>query len=306
MVSFLNQLPPLATLAPFEAAYRHRNFTKAADELHMSQASVSRRIRELEADLGISLFERNRHDVTPTEEADALVASVRLSLGELSASAHRLRRQVADRGTLTIFSDLSLGTVLVAPVVGEFQRLHPDLQIRVIASYEPIDVTAEAFDIGLQYGSGEASSYIVEPIAHDAAFPVSSPAVAALLPTPVTTTDLVAHPLLHLADIDPSWTNWRRFLTRVGFEGSMPEDGIVFTSYHVCLDVAERGDGIALGWEHSVKPRLDSGRLVRIPGLTVPRADLISAFRPNTIDPNPHTDEFLALLKTELRRRFPG
>lgn len=101
--------------------------------------------------------------------------SVRLSRGELSSTAETSRRRQSEVGTVTIFSDLSLATALITPIVGDFQRLHPDLTIRVLSSYEPIEKTQEAFDIGLVYGRSEQSSYIVEPIADDAVFPVCFP-----------------------------------------------------------------------------------------------------------------------------------
>jgi len=292
----------LATLVPFEAAFRLSNFTRAAEELHMSQASVSRRIRELETDLGVVLFERHRHDVTPTAEAEALGASVRLSLNELATTAEQLRRRGADAGTLTIFSDLSLGTVLVAPVLGEFQRRQPELQGRVLASYEPIEQMRDAFDIGLQYGRAESSSYLVEPLASETVFPVCLPDLAGELPAKATPADLLEFALVHLAEIDPAWTNWQRFLAHVGSSQPVPDDGIVFTSYQVCPDVAEAGESIALGWEHSVRPRIDAGRLVCVDGLTVADADTINAYRPKAVRANEHADEFLALLRSRLTR----
>ena len=144
------RLPPLATLVPFEAAYRLQNFTRAAEELHFSQTTVSRRIAELEADLGVRLFERQRYDVVPTPDAEVLAASVQLALSEISRTTDLLRRRT-DASSMTIFSDLSLATSLVAPILGDFQRANPELKIRMLSSYEPIEATKEDFDVGLQY-----------------------------------------------------------------------------------------------------------------------------------------------------------
>ncbi|MGI9498892.1 MAG: LysR family transcriptional regulator, partial [Geminicoccaceae bacterium] len=104
MTGYVRRLPPLNALVVFEAAFRHRSFTRAADELALSQASVSRRVRELEQDLGVQLFERRRYDVEPTADGETLAMSVRQSLGELATAADRLRDRGAGIDTLTIFS----------------------------------------------------------------------------------------------------------------------------------------------------------------------------------------------------------
>lgn len=301
MADFDRLLPPLATLVAFEAAFRHQNFTRAAEELYLSQASVSRRIRELESDLGVVLFQRHRHDVTPSAEAEELAASVRLSLTELSSTADRLRRRALGINSLTVLSDPSLASVWVAPILGDFQRKHPEVKIRVIASCESTETTREHFDIGLQYGRSEPSSFVVEFIADEAVFPVCSPSFAAGLATPVTRTDLEALPLLHVEYAEhPGWATWQDLLGRVDTGKLDPDKTMVFNSYHVCLDFAERGEGIALGWERSVKARLDAGTLVRIPGVTKHNAGVINAYLPSSNGGSPHAPEFLALLKSTL------
>ena len=255
MAEFDQILPPLASLVPFEAAFRHRNFTRAARELHQSQATISRRIRELEADLGVSLFDRHRHDVAPTADGELLAASVRLSLSELSSTADLIRRRAAGNDSITILTSLSLATATVAPILGEFHRTHPDINIRVLASNDLVASTDENFDVALGYGPSESRLFTVEFIADDAVFPVCSPTFAAQLPTPVTAADLAVLPLLHVDYVDPGWTTWQDVLSSaLGIEPGGVKS-VVFTSYQVCLDVAERDGGIALGWERSVGSR---------------------------------------------------
>ncbi|WP_419921605.1 LysR substrate-binding domain-containing protein [Candidatus Poriferisodalis sp.] len=244
------RLPPLATLVPFEAACRLQNFTRAAEELHFSQATVSRRIAELEAHLGITLFQRQRYDVIPTGDAEVLAASIRLALGEISRTTGLLRRR-SDVSSMTVYSDLCLATSLVTPVLGDFQRSNPELKIRLLSSNEPIEATKEDFDIGVQYWRSGPSLYHVEAIADDSVYPVCSPGFADRLPAELSAADLAEFPLLHVAYDNTDWVDWPQFLAWFDTESPSRTDGMTFTSDQVCIDVAERGEGVALGWAES-------------------------------------------------------
>ena len=300
MTEYARRLPPLNALVAFEAAFRRRSFTRAGDELALSQASVSRRIRELEQNLGVQLFERRRYDVEPTADGEMLALSVRQSLGELATTADRLRDRGAGIDTLTIFSDLSLANALVTPIVGDFQRQNPGLRLRVVATSEAIEMAREAFDFGLQYGRRAEHAFEIEPIADDAIFPVCAPELAARLSASVDATELARQRLLHFAESGRNWTDWRTFLAMSGVKIPPPIKGLMFSSQNVCLDVAERGEGIALGWGRSVKQRLDTGRLVRLSEMTMPLVGCINVYRPKRAKPNPLADRFLDQMRKNL------
>ena len=295
------RLPPLATLVPFEAACRLQNFTRAAEELHFSQTTVSRRVAELEADLGIALFERHRYHAVPTRDAEALAASVRLALGEISRTTKLLRRRT-DASTMTVYSDLCLATGLVAPVLGDFQRAYPRLTIRVLSSYDPIETVKEDFDVGLQYWRSDPTPYDVEPIADDSVFPVCSPALADRLPADLSVADLIELPLLHVAYDNEDWTDWSQFLARFDADGPSRIDGMTFSSYQVCIDVAERGEGIALGWARTVQPRIDAGLLTALTDLTMAHPNAINAYLPKNRPTPPHVRAFISMLTSRLRQ----
>ncbi len=300
MTSLIRRLPPVGTLAVFEAAYRHQSFTRAADELALTQASVSRRIRQLETNLGVQLFERQRYNVIPTADGETLAATVRLSLSELAITADRLRARGSGTTSFTIYSDISMAGTLVAPCLGKFQRQYPDLQVRVLSSYEPIESVREDFDIGLQIGRWAEDRFEIEPIADDAIFPVCSPNFAAQLPSPLGPVEIAQQPLLHLEDVGRDWPDWRNFLAFFRLKEPKPIERLVFSSYQICLDVAEKGEGIALGWARTVKARLDAGKLVRIPGMTMPLPDSINVYRVRRSKPNPIADQFIKLLRSNI------
>ncbi|MGI9501312.1 MAG: LysR substrate-binding domain-containing protein [Geminicoccaceae bacterium] len=300
MTKYARRLPPLNALVAFEAAFRHRSFTRAADELALSQASVSRRVRELEQDLGVQLFERRRYDVEPTADGEMLAVSVRLSLSELAATADRLRDHGAGIEALTIFSDLSLAHALITPIVGEFQRQNPGLRLRMLATSEAIEMAREEFDFGLQYGRRAEHAFDIEPIADDVIFPVCAPELAALLPSSVDAVELAKQRLLYFEEAGRNWPDWRSFLAMFRVKVPPPIEGLIFSSQNVCLDVAEKGEGIALGWGRAVEQRLDAGRLVRLSEMTMPLVGCINVYRAKRAKPNPVADRFLDQLRKNL------
>ena len=296
MTRFRKHLPPLGSLVPFEAAFRLGSFTRAADELAISQTSVSRRIRELEHDLGVPLFVRRRYDVEPTEDGVALAASVRGALTELREAAIGLRSRAAGDTELTIFSCMSLGNALVAPCVGEFQRRNPKLQLHVLSSLDPIETIGDDFDIGFQYGRWAADRFEVEPIADEVVFPVCAPELVPRLPAHVSAKELATMPLLHLVDNGRDWPDWRSFLAAFNTENPEPIEGPEFSSYQICLDVAEQAEGIALGWGHAVKERLSNGRLTRITDLEMRLPGFVNVYRRRNSHTKKVADQFVSLM----------
>ena len=280
MTAFDRLLPPLPTLVAFEAAHRLRSFTRAAEELFMSQASVSRRIRELEDDLGVALFERQRHNVEPTDAAHELAHSVRLALSELSSTADRLRRQDDPNTSLTVLSSLSLTSAMVAPVLAELQAEEPGLQIRLLSECGPIEESTQDFDVGIQYGPSRSNRFEVHHVADESVVAVCSPAFAASLERPVRVEGLLGLPLLHVDYDDPTWAEWPGVLAATLGRPVEVDRTTVFSSYHVCLDAAERGDGVALGWERSIGPRLAAGSLVALSEVDLVHTSSIHAYVP--------------------------
>ena len=298
MTHFLKRLPPLNTLVVFEAAYRLQSFSRAADEVFLSQASVSRQLKQLETNLGVKLFIRQRHDVRPTKEGDLLASSVYLTLNELASTAQLLRQSRTKANSFTIFSDISLGRHLIAPHLDDFQRRFPELKFRLISTYDPIETVNEDFDVGFQIGRWAQDRFDIEALADDAVFPVCSAEFALRLPEEIDAIELSKQPLLHLEDVGRDWINWRSFLAHFRVRKPKPLDGMAFTSYQVCLDAAEKGEGIALGWFRSVKPQLDEGKLVRIKGMTIEIPESINVYRRKLVKPNPIVDQFVETIRS--------
>lgn len=291
------RLPPMNTLVAFEAAFRHRNFTRAAEELHLTQASVSRLIRQLEQSLNTTLFERGRRNVTPTQAGEVLAETVRRTLGDLAMTADQLRGENQNAQTLTVFSELVVASLLIAPCIGAFQHRYPDLTIRVFTSSEPLEAFDRDFDVGLRSGHWAQHSYLIEPVADDAIFPVCAPGLLKAHGGEITAASILACPLLHLAQAGGPWPDWRQFLRHIGVDPPPSLRGPSINSYDVLLDFAENGEGLALGWARSVRARIEAGRLVRIPNMLLPLPDHIAAHYSKRTRPNPIAQEFVTLLR---------
>jgi len=220
MTNLARQLPPLGTLVVFDSAIRLRSFSKAADECALSQASVSRQIRQLEENLGTSLFDRQRHDVLPTAAGEQFGRSVRQVLLELASSASELRTLAAGQRSFRIFSDISIASSIVTPILAQIQQNHPGVNFHIVSTYEPIERTSLPFDIGFQVGAKENELFNVESIADDLVYPVCSPNLISKAVTEITPAELANYPLLHLdVDSNNEWPDWRQFLAAYTWGG---------------------------------------------------------------------------------------
>jgi DNA-binding transcriptional LysR family regulator len=279
MPQLRRQLPPLASLAPFEAAGRHLSFSRAAAELSLTQAAVSRQIRALEESLGVRLFHRKRYGVALTEQGAELAAEIGPALQQIAAASERARASARKARTVSLFCDIAIGGSFVIPLISAVRRDHPDLAIRLVTSSEQLEMTAETFDVGLATGRLRGERFDVVEICAEQIFPVASPALARALPLPLAPRDLLAQPLLHFAQPGRDWVDWTGFLAFHGVSSGR-FDAFPFTSYSVLLDAAEAGHGIALGWKLSVENRLKLGTLVRLEGLTMPLERGLAAYLP--------------------------
>ena len=254
MSDFSRQLPPLSTLVVFEAACRLRNFSRAADECARSQASVSRQMKQLEDNLELKLFERHRYDVSPTDAGMHLYTTVRHTLGELAHTAGELREQAQGKSSFTIYSDISIGTSVLAPLIGRIQALYPLVRFNIISSYDPIEQTRSSFDIAFQAGRRAEDVFDVETIADDLVFPVCSPEFATQYKSRVTAKKLSTLPLLHLEYENKQCIGWQQFLAHYRVRELKSKTN--WFSAPIRCPLMLRAAKASLGWGRSVTPEL--------------------------------------------------
>ncbi|OED38547.1 hypothetical protein AB833_19205 [Chromatiales bacterium (ex Bugula neritina AB1)] len=293
-------LPPMGTLAVFESAARLQSFSRAADECALSQASVSRQVRQLEDNLSVQLFNRHRHDVTLTDAGKRFYETVERSLAELGSVATELRNLSRRNTRFMIYSDLSIATHILTPIIDSLQERFPQIAFTIHSSYEPIEQTQIPFDLGLQANARASHEFDLKTIAEDLVFPVCSPEFLKTCKRNPTAADLSQMPLLHLVYENKGNLDWQAFLTKFDTSLAPRQENLVFSSYQVCLGVAEQGHGVALGWARSVNRKLTEGKLVRLSKLFSVVPDGVVAYRKKHNPPHPITDEVVQIIENSL------
>ncbi len=265
------RLPPLSARRAFEAAARHRSFSKAADELAVTPAAISHQIAALEADLGVPLFRRKNRAVELTPSAKELLPGLTEAFDGMRAAVRRLRAHT-DTGTLTVTASPSFAGKWLVLRLHRFQDRYPDIDVRISASDNLVDLTAGDFDMGIRYGTGRYPGLVVEKLLENEVFPACSPELLKNGPPLETPADLRHHRLIYDqgVDRDPLAATWPMWLRAAGITDMPAEHGISFSGSHLALDAAIAGHGVVLAYSTIAAADLAAGRLVRLFTLSLP------------------------------------
>lgn len=212
---------PLNALRAFDAASCHQNLTRAALELHVSQAALSHQIRKLEDTLGIRLFHRLPRGVALSDEAVALYQVLNEAFDRIAAALNRAS-STAEREVVTLGAVGTFANGWLLPRLSGFEAAHPGVDLRLSTHNNRIDLANEGLDVAIRFGHGDWQGLQCLPIADTRFAPVCAPSVAHRLRTPQ---DLVALPLLRSYRED----EWPRWFRAVGVEG-IEARGAVFDS----------------------------------------------------------------------------
>ncbi len=253
-----NHLPPLGTLRTFEAAARHLSFTRAAEELHVTQAAVSYQIKRLEEDLGLPLFRRLPRHLLLTDEGQQFVLAVREVLDQLSEATLRLRTG-ATSTRLTVSVVASLAAQWLVPRLAQFRRYHSNIEVWVRADDDQLDFARQDVDLAIWYGRGRYRGLRSDFLIPGEIVAVCNPNLAAELHTP---DDLRWQTLLHVETPEEAGLHeWRAWLRMAGLFGINPHRGPHFSHANLALDAARRGEGVMLVSRGIVIDDLNAGAL---------------------------------------------
>lgn len=253
------RIPPMHALAAFEAAARLGGFAPAAEELCVTPSAVSHRIRQLEALLDLSLFERGPTGVRLTTGGRLYLEQVRQAFDTLA----RAGSPGVARERLRVSVPPTFARQLLMPRLPDYLGRHPRVQLEVHLSIPLQDVTAEAADVDLRWGRGDYPERVVTKLFDDTIEPYAAPAYGAArslrLPADLAGAELLRSPLMP----------WRPWLSAAGLDWPEPEVGAVFNDLGMLLEVAAAGFGVALGTRRLARAWVEAGRLAPLFDLPV-------------------------------------
>ncbi|MEM5340373.1 LysR substrate-binding domain-containing protein [Paraburkholderia azotifigens] len=274
-------IPSLQSLLAFEAASRHLSFTRAAQELELTQTAISHQIKTLEERLEIKLFVRRRNVLTLTPAAREYLDSVHEAINLLSlATAHARKKKPSTVLTVTCLPTYAVKCLI--PALPEFQRAYPDITVHVATSSTFNEFDRNSYDVAIRYGSGRWASARSDRLHGEEFFPVCSPAVL----EEAGKFGSVAEGLARMRQIrtyfysmyQDDWPAWLEAAVRepVEFAGES-----VFHLQLTSLAAALDGVGIAIGRTPLVDGDLASGKLVAPFDVRVPSSSAYFVSSPN-------------------------
>ncbi|WP_116475528.1 transcriptional regulator GcvA [Zobellella maritima] len=251
------RLPPLNWLRSFEAAARYLSFTQAATELNLTQAAVSQQVKGLESQLGASLFKRLPRGLELTDAGLAYLPAIHEAIQRLSVATDEIFGQGRSR-LLTLRVNLVFFTSWLAPRLGRFREMHPDIGLRFTSNIWVGESDKEA-DMEIRYGKGTWPGLKSDRLTWDELFPVCSPALVDKAYPLESLEALARHTLLHVIGYEEGWGYW---LNSTGYSHLDTSQGLQFDTLISALEMAAQGQGFALGRTSLVEDMIASGRLV--------------------------------------------
>ncbi len=287
------RLPAVNTFRFFEAAARHRNFTRAAEELHVTHGAVSQQIKSLEEATGKRLFVRKAGEMRLTPEGAELLSHVVEAFAKLNEGMQNARGVMASR-RLTISVHPAFAARWLAPRLHEFSDAHPDVEIRVRTSLSLVSFKTSSVDLAIRFGNGEWPELSTHKLMNEALFPVSSPNFnGGKLPR--SAAELADVRLLH--DERFPWTLWFRSVDENAYHAQ--RHGVMYSDASLLLQSAAGGHGVALGRRQLCADDLVTGRLVRLSDESLTVSDSYYAVYPDQHACRSPVREFMAWLKDQ-------
>ncbi len=256
------QQPAMNSLIAFEAAARTGSFTRAAEELKISQPAVSHAMRLLEDDLGLPLFERRHKGVQTTDAGQHLLEQVSLGLTLIDQALREVRGMTGGQ-QVTLAVSTATATWWLLPRIARFKQLHPAIELRCITTDTDLDLGRERIDLAITLGTGEFPQHQRWHFVDEEIFPVCSPSFLRGHGGLVDVPSLPRATLLHLEERYRPRLDWAGWLARFGVAMDRSTKLFRFNDYSVVLQAAIEGQGVAMGWRHLVAPLITQGLLVR-------------------------------------------
>ena len=300
-------LPPLDQLEAFEAAARHLSFTKAADELALTQSAVSRQIAALEDHYGLPLFRRLHRALRLTDDGQALALVVGEVLGRLHQVGGELKRDRRAKTVVVTTTPGFAGLWLIPRLTG-FTASRPDVDVRISAGYALVNLQRDGVDLAVRYQSQDAIDPAAQLLFEDVVLPVCSPKLLRDPSRPLKTPGDLRHHVLMYLDSGPGadMQDWPIWLRAMKLEGLKPASVLHFSQFDQLINAAVAGQGVALGRSPLLR------RMMRERKLVAPFADTVASSRSYYLlssagaSRKPEVQDFAAWLLAEARQATRG
>lgn len=240
-------------LVVFEAAARLGSFTLAARELNVQQPSVSASIKQLEASLGVQLFQRSHRKITLTNAGSRLFADVSRAFEHLAHSAAAIREFTSNEH-VTLSASSAFNNYWLVPRLASFQRSNPSIDLRLQSSDREPDLNAEPISLAIRLGNGSWPGCDCALVAPEVIYPVAAPRVMASAVHLRDITGLLHQRLIHLEEPIRQRPSWAQWFNAFGITEQPPRGGLRLNDYALVLQAAMAGEGFAFGWHHLVAP----------------------------------------------------
>jgi LysR family glycine cleavage system transcriptional activator len=257
-------LPSLDFFKGFEAAARHLSFTRAAEELFVTQSAISRQIQALEEQLGVELFVRRNRGLALTPAGEQMFRAAASALRTLWDMAERIAPAGAQR-LVTVTSSMAFCSLWLIPRLSAFRRIHPDVDVRISANNQVLDLDRERIDLAIRYCPLAGAPVGSMRMFGEEIVPVCSRALLKDRSRPLkSAADLRNHVLLHFDDPERSipWLAWSVWLESAGLADLRPAGSLRFSHYDQVINAALSGQGVALGRRPLIRGFVADGTLV--------------------------------------------
>jgi LysR family transcriptional regulator, glycine cleavage system transcriptional activator len=291
-------LPPLDLIQGFEAAARNLSFTKAAQELLLTQSAISRQIRGLEEHLGVALFERRARAIALTEQGQTLQRAVGDLLERLQQVTDALR---ADGGArhLTVTTTSGFASLWLIPRLRRFTQLNPDVDVRISATYKTINLERGLVDVAVRYLRTDAAPEGAKLLFGEELFPVCSPLLTSEGERPLRTPEDLRHHALLRIDDPSGFLDWGTWLEAQGLTDFKPAASLRFDNYEQMIAAALAAQGVAMGISSLVSRLMASGQLIAPFSKSVIGTRSYYVISSASTGTRPHVKAFVAWLVAE-------
>jgi LysR family glycine cleavage system transcriptional activator len=287
--------PSLETLRVFEVACRHGSYSEAARELHVTHSAVSQRIRQLEEELGLTLFERQGNRMVPTSSGLRLQAGVKSAFSEMNAALASIqtRRKNAE---ITVSLLPVMAARWLVPRLSRFTTRFPHINLHIKTGQSLANFKSDGVDIAIRFGTGDWNGLRAIKLLDEEFFPVCSPGLNGGR-LPKDPASMLSQPLL--IDRNLSWHAWFK---SAGVKLDRDIAGTSFTDTNALMEAAVTGQGIALGRLSVARSDILAGKLVRLSEHSLHVAYCHYAVYPIASESNPALVAFRDWLVEEARR----